>query len=54
VYIEATVTYSVTLGYVLTFGLPFLVAVHVIVPTTERASRLWSPAGKRSGNPELT
>ena len=53
-YIETTVIYAVTLGYILTLGLPFLVAVHVVAPTAERASRLWSAGGKRSGNLELT
>jgi hypothetical protein len=39
VYVAVTTTYSVTLGFVVVLGLPFLLAMHVIRPATEYLGR---------------
>ena len=38
-YMELTTTYSVALGFVITFALPFLAAVYLIRPLSERIGR---------------
>lgn len=43
-FVETTVTYSVTFGYILTVAVPFLIAVHVLGPVLLRTRRLMADA----------
>jgi hypothetical protein len=46
---EATVTYSVTLGYIITLVLPFLIAIHLLGPATVRTRQMVAAARAPSG-----
>ena len=50
-YTELVNTYSVAIGFVLTIGVPFLVAMHVIRPIADRASRRLASSGRRAETP---
>ena len=50
-YTELVNTYSVAIGFVLTIGVPFLVAMHLIRPIADRASRRLAAPGRRAETP---